>query len=530
MFVLNGNFSSNNFLDPKLEARLKANALKQNLKDSKDPDLSLKDSILLNQLAPGKGDLNSDGEINFKDASILGDYLFPGPNNSPEKLTDDQLKKADTNNDEKIDYDDLTVLYTTSTNLIIDSYKPNSSVKGDLNGDNKVDDNDLIMLLETQSLTLGATLGKNPSEKLIKAVDFNEDGIINNADFKILESLYTEKPNTILKDTGRPPNANIKKGDLNQDGKIDDTDISILGDALNNKNLFNKLTEDQKQAADLNNNGKIDIDDIIKLTDSTDINAFNPISGIVGDFNGDSVLDHKDLQIFDQERRNYEYYKNDPANKEPSEYMKGFLDFNMDGEVTKADREMFMNEILQIKLPRIETTNQTFNDPKNWMVSQMLGSTNPNVDKSNFNGNCGFASLVMIARMFGKLDGGKQEAQKQIKYVRELAGVPNEYEGSTMDQLSSAAESLGLNGIHVYGDINVIKDSLDFGRKIILGADPSKYSIGENSGHAIVISGFKDGMFEVYDPGFQRPIKVSEKALEESMKMQYGNMLIVGEA
>ncbi len=525
MFILNTKFSNNN----PLAARLDPDLLKKN-KDSRDPDSSLKDSILSNQLAPGKGDLNGDGDVNFKDATILGNYLFPGPNNSPEKLTDDQLKKADANNDEKIDYDDLTALYVTSTNLIIDSYKPNSSVKGDLNGDNKVDDNDLIMLIETEGLILGTTLGKHPSDKLIKAVDFNNDGILNNADLKILESLYTEKPDTLPTENGRPPNATVKKGDLNQDGKINDTDLTILGDSLNNKKLFDKLTEDQKQAADINNDGKIDTSDALKFLDIIERNGFNPVSGIVGDFNGDSILDYKDLQIFVQEKTIYENYKNDPDYKDSSEYMKGFLDFNMDGEVTKADKDTFMSEILHMKLPTIETTNQAFNDPKNWMVSQMLGSTNPNVDKPNFNGNCGFASLVMVARMFGKLCGGKEEAQKQIKYVRELAGVPNEYEGSDMGQLSSAAESLGLNGIHLYGDINIIKDFLNLGSKIILGADPSKYSIGGSSGHAIVISSFKDGMFEIYDPGFQRPIKVSEKALSESMQMQYGNMLIVGEA
>ena len=209
-------------------------------------------------------------------------------------------------------------------------------------------------------------------------------------------------------------------------------------------------------------------------------------------------------------------------------YTKKLLDINGDGEVNKSDKDFFLSEILHKQLPKIEIPGEINNDPKNWMVSQKLGFTNPNVDKTIFNGNCGPTSLVMIARMFGKLGGGPNEAQEQIRFVRELAGIPNEYTAVPLESLSDAAESLGLKENHTFGDISTIKSSLDSGKKLLLAVDPAKYAPGGGTGHAIVVSGFKDGLFEVYDPGFQRPIKISEQALAEAMKMSKGEMLIIG--
>ena len=531
MFILNTNFSN----DKNLINRLGSNEVNQRNKNSKDPDSSLKDSISLNQLAPGKGDLDSNGVLDFNDSKILGDYLYPDPNNTPEKLSEDQLKKADINNDGKVNYGDLMILSSTLNNMIISSFKPGSSVKGDLNGDGKVNNDDINITVLTEYLTLGGAVGTRPSDKLVKAVDFNEDGILNNADLKILESLLTDKSDTLPEQSGRPPNANVKKGDLNQDGRVDDTDLTILGDAINNKKLFDKLTEDQKQAADLSKDGKINGFDIVELQKeiiTNSHNSFNPTSGIIGDFNGDSILDDNDLEIFNEKRISYEYFESsNPGNKDYYyEHIKGLLDFNMDGKVTKADKDLFINKILHKELPKIEIPGEINNDPKNWMVSQELGFTNPHVDKTTFNGNCAPTSLVMIARMFGKLGGGPEEAQKQIKYVRELAGVPNEYTGASLESISDAAESLGLKSTHTFGDINTIKFSLNSGKKLLLNVDPGKYAPGGGGGHAIVVSGFKDGMFEVYDPGFQRPIKVSEKTLAEAMQFTNGDMLIIGKS
>lgn len=84
----------------------------------------------------GKGELNDDGIINYKDVTLLEQHLI-----NLKKLPDEKLKNADINSDNKITVTDLTLLvqkieknldYTVELSSSIDNYYPNKNEEIDL--------------------------------------------------------------------------------------------------------------------------------------------------------------------------------------------------------------------------------------------------------------------------------------------------------------------------------------------------------------------------------------------------------------
>ncbi len=166
-----------------------------------------------------------------------------------------------------------------------------------------------------------------------------------------------------------------------------------------------------------------------------------------------------------------------------------------------------------------------------WFVSQLGGWSNPNEDAGVNNGNCGFASLAMIYKMFGgKCSPGKIDSF--LEHLRELCGASkNEQDGSTMDLLETGAKKLGLNAESTTRDINQLAQGIAQGKKYILGIDPEKlYSDTLSSGHAIALLdiNLNRGYAVIGDPGnVGGPRRVPLSALGDAMAASDNSVLEV---
>ena len=173
----------------------------------------------------------------------------------------------------------------------------------------------------------------------------------------------------------------------------------------------------------------------------------------------------------------------------------------------------------------IETGKDLVKKFKDWFVSQRRSWSNPNEDVPN-NGNCGFTSLAMVYKMFG----GKCDPKNMNGFIENLRTLckasPNEYTGSTMDQLARGANKLGLNATSTTKSIDQMAKGLDNGKKYILAIDPGKLypNLGPGS-HAIVCFGIDraKGVALIADPGDTKgPREVPLSALKNAMS-KFGN-------
>ena len=479
-----------------------------------------------------KGDLNKDGEITNEDYHILDDVLhYQG--NDPTKLNDEQKKAADMNSNGKLGEDDLYAIGSILYQQEFDSVKINPKLPGDFNSDGKFDDKDFALLCDLEYTGLGLIPGRTLTNKQFKAADLNHDGVLNGDDLVMLETKYNkptdQKPNQPQsqdsKDQSQKPQDKNTFGDLNFDGKVDFTDLDILVQGINLTNPKDKLSKEQEAVADINGDGKVDFSDIGYMDGMVQyryFNSINPSDHVAGDMNNDGIVDNKDLKYFLLAETFSKIFANILSPEQ-----KVLYDLNSDNKIDDKDiaifKKYFMNEKpLELKPPAV-------NDPKNWMISQVRGPTNLNADSpSHFNSNCTATSLLMVARMFGKMGGGPAEAQGQIDLIRKLSGSIDAYSGISDIELGQVAKELGLTAEHAYGDISKITSALKQGKKVILSVNPAKYSPSKDSSHAIVVTGVKGDNFIINDPGFQKPIIVSKKALTLAMKQSRGKMLILG--
>jgi len=158
-----------------------------------------------------------------------------------------------------------------------------------------------------------------------------------------------------------------------------------------------------------------------------------------------------------------------------------------------------------------------------WFVSQIRGASNPNEDGGKNNGNCTFASDVMLARYFGVMGGGAGKADSQIERMRGLSGASmDESEGATLSTAAKGLQKLGLNANVGESNISGLMNGLSQGKKYMLAVNPEKYEefLGKDlttSSHAVVLMGIRNGMALLFDPGSNKPITVSVGALQNAM-------------
>lgn len=130
-----------------------------------------------------------------------------------------------------------------------------------------------------------------------------------------------------------------------------------------------------------------------------------------------------------------------------------------------------------------------FNNIKDWFVSQNRSSSNPNEDVFG-NGNCGLASLLMLGKMFGKIDGNPEDVNSQIEALRKISGASlNEFDGSTLQELANGAKKIGLNADVQRLSVDALSSGLRNGQKFIVAVNPASLYPGhaKDGQHAIVV-------------------------------------------
>ncbi|MGN1297293.1 MAG: dockerin type I domain-containing protein [Clostridia bacterium] len=234
------------------------------------------DGIGANQL----GDINNDSYVNGNDIRLIQEFLV-----GITTLADDQKLRADTNQDGRIDINDVTFLqrYIKSQNPY-NQIQPNGL--GDMDDDGSITSNDARLI---QEFLAGITTFTD-DQKL--RADTNRDGDIDINDVTYLQRyIITQNPYDEIKPNGL--------GDIDDDGSITSNDAKLIQEFLAEIITF---TDDQKLRADTNSDGDIDINDVTYLQKY--IIAQNPYDEIkpngLGDANDDGIINSEDITLIQQ--------------------------------------------------------------------------------------------------------------------------------------------------------------------------------------------------------------------------------------
>lgn len=157
----------------------------------------------------------------------------------------------------------------------------------------------------------------------------------------------------------------------------------------------------------------------------------------------------------------------------------------------------------------------------NTFVSQYRSTSNVNEDASRANGNCGPASLTIVAEAFGKrsVTPGNANAAIEDSRRRMGAGTSNssEYSGTSYEQLVRGAKSYGLDADVLYGGLDKLKAELAKGRLVIAHLRPSYLNPNSTSGHYTVVTKVADGRVYMHDPAnASGPMSISEAQFKKS--------------
>lgn len=141
---------------------------------------------------------------------------------------------------------------------------------------------------------------------------------------------------------------------------------------------------------------------------------------------------------------------------------------------------------------------------KETFVSQYRSTSNTSEDASRANGNCGPASLTIVAEAFGKRSVSPGNANSAIEDSRRRMGAgtsnASEYNGTSYAQLVNGAKSYGLDATVLYGGLDKLKAELAKGRLVIAHVRPSYLFPNSTSGHYTVVTKVADGRVYMHDP------------------------------
>ncbi len=163
---------------------------------------------------------------------------------------------------------------------------------------------------------------------------------------------------------------------------------------------------------------------------------------------------------------------------------------------------------------------------KDCFVSQLQSPANPN-EAPGLNANCGPTSLLMALKMFGKIDGGPQDASSEIKDIREKMGGgkdPNKW--TDTGQIAQGAQAFGVNATSESGKgIEDVKKALQNNELAIVRVNPAAIGSGPDTSHFVLVTGINGDQVTLGDPIRQSPTTVSTAELAEAMKERGGNIV-----
>lgn len=163
--------------------------------------------------------------------------------------------------------------------------------------------------------------------------------------------------------------------------------------------------------------------------------------------------------------------------------------------------------------PDAKPSASVFRDVKDWFISQVKGAYNPNEDVKG-NGNCGPASLTMIAKAFGKLQVMAEGANKAIEETRKRMGAgttdASEKDGTSYAQLLKGAASYGLDANQITGKLDAVKEELAKGRLVIAHVKRTYMTANPKAGHYTVVTKVEGDKVYMNDPATSKgPIVIS---------------------
>lgn len=155
-----------------------------------------------------------------------------------------------------------------------------------------------------------------------------------------------------------------------------------------------------------------------------------------------------------------------------------------------------------------------------WFISQFSSRYNPNEDTPG-NGNCGPASLTMVAKAFGKINPTAKQADAAIEESRRRMGDSrSEHDGTSVEGIARGARSYGLDAKVTWNaNTSTIAAEIAKGRAVIVHGTYIRRDGTYSSGHYYVVTAIKDGKAYLNDPAYSDgPRVVSVDALMTSIK------------
>ncbi len=201
-----------------------------------DGDVNSRDaSIILSMVTDSsnfpKGDLTRDGKVTIKDSELALDISL-----GKVELTDVYLEIGDLDNDNQITIKDVR--------LILDSIKEEDFIKGDLNQDGRFDTNDIDFGYKI----LGGQVDMN--DIYLKLGDLNEDGIFNIVDITFMYQKIEQS-------------TDFKKGDLDRNGAVNANDAAKALDLYK----YGNVSDSDMKIGDMNEDGVINANDAALILD-----------------------------------------------------------------------------------------------------------------------------------------------------------------------------------------------------------------------------------------------------------------------
>ena len=201
-----------------------------------DGDVNSRDaSIILSMVTDSsnfpKGDLTRDGKVTTKDSELALNISL-----GKVDLTDIYLEIGDLDNDNQITIKDVR--------LILDSIKEEDFIKGDLNQDGRFDTNDIDFGYKI----LGGQVDMN--DIYLKLGDLNEDGIFNIVDITFMYQKIEQS-------------TDFKKGDLDRNGAVNANDAAKALDLYK----YGNVSESDMKIGDMNEDGVINANDAALILD-----------------------------------------------------------------------------------------------------------------------------------------------------------------------------------------------------------------------------------------------------------------------